>query len=298
MDAIFAYLRTLPAVRERRPSNEFPWPLSEPVVMNGWNALYFSPGTYKPDRNKSAQWNRGACLVQGLGHCGACHSPRNTLGAVEKSHVRGETDNWFAPALDNGKPGGLGDWSAKDIVRFLKTGHSSESLAYGPMGQVVRESTSKMSEDDLKAIAVYLKSLPAGKEKETAGKPSANVRKAGAAIYLDTCSACHGLKGDGTGQHRRTRLPVGRPRPQAGRQIGIGGQLRRPGRSPRHFRNPPSFVHLSCLLVARFYGLRLGGILLPQEDAENDINSDGPELGLPALEDREPEAGRGGVGAE
>ena len=200
VDAIFAYLRTVPAVSKRRPANRFPWPLSEPVLMKGWNALYFNAGTYKPDRRKSAEWNRGAYLVRGLGHCGACHTPRNMLGAAEKSHALqgGEAEHWFAPDLDGDEASGLGDWSAQEIVRFLKTGQSDRTVAYGPMAEVVTDSTSKMSDGDLKAIAVYLKSLSAQDDQETASAPAKAVRKVGGAIYADTCSACHGLHGEGT----------------------------------------------------------------------------------------------------
>jgi mono/diheme cytochrome c family protein len=200
VNAIFAYLRTLPAVKNKQPKNKFPWPLSDPNVLIGWNALYFHAGTYKPDNKKSAQWNRGAYLVEGLGHCGACHTPRNMLGAAEKANfLQGsKTDNWFAPSLTGNAKNGLGAWTESDIVQFLKTGHTGKTVAYGPMAQVVTDSTSKMSDDDLKAITVYLKSLPAPKNQKPAGKPAENVAKVGAAIYADTCSACHGFRGEGT----------------------------------------------------------------------------------------------------
>ncbi len=201
VDAIFAYLRTLPAVRQRRPDNEFPWPLNEPVMMKGWNALYFDPGTYKPDRSKSAEWNRGAYLVKGLGHCGACHTPRNALGAAERSHAfeGAETSHWYAPPLDGDKADGLGNWTSNELVRFLKTGHADKTVAFGPMAEVVTNSTSRMSDADIKAMAVYLKSLPAQRNRqESASKPSDSAQAIGKAIYADTCSACHGLQGEGT----------------------------------------------------------------------------------------------------
>ena len=198
-DAIYAYLRTLPAVRYRRPPNTLPWPLDDRLSMAGWNTLYFKSGTYQPDPKHDAQWNRGAYLVLGLGHCGACHTPENFLGAAESSrHLQGgELSNWYAPNLAGDKRTGLGDWSEQQIVDFLKTGQSEKGVAYGAMGEVVHYSTSAMSDADLKAMAVYLKSLNAGGNETAADKPSSDVASAGQAIYGDTCSACHESNGKG-----------------------------------------------------------------------------------------------------
>jgi mono/diheme cytochrome c family protein len=199
VDAIHAYLRTLPAVSYRRPDNKLPWPLDDPNAMIGWNALYFDAGTYTPDPGQSKAWNRGAYLVQGLGHCGACHTPTNFLGASEKSRrlQGGELSNWYAPGLAGGKRAGLGHWSAQDIVDFLRTGRTATAIAYGPMAEVVHYSTSSMTEDDLRAIAAYLKSLPPPGPPEAPDRPPAGVADAGVAIYADTCSACHGADGKG-----------------------------------------------------------------------------------------------------
>lgn len=197
VDAIRAYLRTVPAVKSSPPDNKLPWPLSDRTVMVGWNALYFSPGTYQPDPNQSAQWNRGAYIVQGLGHCGACHTPKNVFGAVESSERfhGSNAQDWFAPDLSGNSLSGLGSWSTEEIVAFLKTGKNDRTVAYGPMAEVVKRSTSKISDDDLNAIAVYLKSVPASKQ---GGQSSAQgVPPAGKAIYADACSACHRQNGEG-----------------------------------------------------------------------------------------------------
>jgi len=166
--------------------------------MGAWNWFFFTPGTYKSDPNKSAEWNRGAYLVEGLGHCGACHTPTNIAGAAKHgdAYQGGVLDNWFAPDLTDNSREGLGSWTEDDIVRFLKTGRTATAVAYGPMAQVVRDSTSHLTDADLKAIAAYLKGVT-GPKPGTPGRPAANVATAGEAIYVDTCSACHQSQGQG-----------------------------------------------------------------------------------------------------
>ena len=199
VDDIRAYLSTIPAVRARRPENTLVWPLNHPMAMTGWNALFFSPGEFQPDRTKSAEWNRGAYLVEGLGHCGACHSPKNIFGAVKESQSfeGSPIQNWFAPKLTGDMRSGIGGWSADDIVRFLKSGHTTRTLAYGPMAEVVSISTSKMKESDLHAIAEYLKSLPSRTETAEPVSADRSTLSSGEAIYLDACSACHQTQGQG-----------------------------------------------------------------------------------------------------
>jgi mono/diheme cytochrome c family protein len=198
VDDIRAYLRTLEPVRSHPRENKFPWPLNHRLSMLGWNGLFFTPGEFKPDLKQTAEWNRGAYLVEGLGHCGACHTPKDILGAAKTSEAYqgGEIQNWFAPNLTGSERPGLGSWSAEDITTFLKTGHNDRTTAYGPMAEVVRESTSKMTDQDLKAIATYLKALPASTSDAPAA-PDRNVMTAGQAIYRDACSACHQLGGEG-----------------------------------------------------------------------------------------------------
>jgi mono/diheme cytochrome c family protein len=199
VEAIHAYLKTVPVTSYRSPPNTLPWPVDDRESMRGWNALYFRSGIYVPDPKHDAIWNRGAYLVLGLGHCGACHTPTNTLGAAESDrHLQGGVlSNWYAPSLVGDARGGLSDWNEQAIVSFLKTGGTPNAVAFGPMSEVVHYSTSAMSDDDLKAIAVYLKSLPATKDHETPNRPAAGVAEAGQAIYVDTCSACHGENGQG-----------------------------------------------------------------------------------------------------
>ncbi|TPN37955.1 cytochrome c [Mesorhizobium sp. B2-3-3] len=198
VDDIRAYLRTLEPVRSVQRANEFPWPLNHRIAMAGWNGLFFTPGEFKPDKNRSTEWNRGAYLVEGLAHCGACHTPKDVFGAdkTSQSYQGSEVQNWFAPNLTGDSRTGLGGWSEQDIVSLLKAGHNDRTTVYGPMAEVVKDSTSKMTDADLKAIAVYLKSLPASPA-DTPAAPAGNVMSAGKNIYLDQCSACHQLGGDG-----------------------------------------------------------------------------------------------------
>src|SRR6185312_4962904 len=142
--AIRAYLNTLDPVRAEPPPNKLDWPLSYREVMRGWNELFLKEGEFSPDPKKSPEWNRGAYLVEGLGHCGACHTPTNFLGAAKTSErLQGGTlQDWYAPDLADDLRSGLGSWSDADIVAFLKTGRNDRTAAYGPMAEVITYSTS------------------------------------------------------------------------------------------------------------------------------------------------------------
>ncbi len=198
--AIRAYLGTLDAVSAKRPKNGLPWPLSDREVMRGWNDFFFAEGEYAPDAAKPADWNRGAYLVEGLGHCGACHTQTDMFGAAKKKErLQGGTlENWYAPSLAGALGPGLGRWSADDIVQFLKTGRNTRTAAYGPMAEVIADSTSKLDDGDLKAIATYLKDMPAPAAGGTHEPPDAKLAQAGKAVYIDNCSACHRSNGEGT----------------------------------------------------------------------------------------------------
>jgi mono/diheme cytochrome c family protein len=200
VEAIYAYLRSLPAVTNSVNRNTLPFPFNIRLSMRGWNALFFTPGTFAADPRRSEEFNRGAYLAEGLGHCGACHTPFNAFGAGKAGqYLEGnQIDNWTAPNITNDMHAGLGKWSVDDIVQYLKTGQTRFSLASGPMKDVIENSTSKMPDADLKAIAVYLK------ERGAAGSPapvplaSSDPRmQAGEAIFTDTCSACHMRSGAG-----------------------------------------------------------------------------------------------------
>ncbi|MGH6725182.1 MAG: c-type cytochrome [Pseudolabrys sp.] len=202
--AIRAYLNTIPPVKYEAHGNHIAWPLRYRVFMRGWNLAFFDRGTFQPDPNKSAEWNRGAYLVEGAGHCGACHTPKNVLGGDKTSeNLRGATlDNWFAPDITNDAREGLGAWSAADIAEYLATGRNKYNAAAGEMAEVVKDSTSKVPAADLHAIAVYLKSLEGAPSSAppTPLKQDDKMMVAGRAIYADSCAACHEADGKGVSQ--------------------------------------------------------------------------------------------------
>jgi mono/diheme cytochrome c family protein len=198
--AIRAYLNTVRPVRNRVIANLLPFPFDVREGVTAWNALYFKSGEFKPDAAKSADWNRGAYLVEGLGHCGACHTPKTTLGGDDNAHaLQGYAlQGWFAPNITNDSESGLGGWSIADIVSYLKTGHNPSTASTGIMAEEITLSSSQMTDADLTAIATYLKSLPgeAGAAPAAASAPEPTMA-AGGAIYADECSACHGPDGKG-----------------------------------------------------------------------------------------------------
>ena len=205
VDDIRAFLSTLPAVKQDNKPVELPWPLSVRQVMAGWNALYFKKGAFHPNPQKSAEWNLGAYLVEGLGHCGSCHSPKNFAGAPErdKAYQGGYGEHWYATSLGGDLHDGLGQWTTDDIVQYLKTGANRRAAAFGPMGEVVHDSTQHLDDDDLHAIAVYLKDLPPH-ETEVATTNAGNGDSVdhdrlarGRGVYIDDCAGCHMDNGEG-----------------------------------------------------------------------------------------------------
>lgn len=197
--AIRAYLNTVEPVRNPVIVNTLPFPFNIRTSMAVWNKLYFRQGEYKRDPNKPAEWNRGAYLVEGAAHCSACHTPRSFLGGEKSArYLQGASlQGWFAPDITNADKTGLGKWTIEDVVAYLKTGHNRFSAATGPMAEEVTHSTSMLSDDDVKAIAIYLKSVP-GQTTSSQPLPAQDPQMvAGGAIYRDTCSACHGLDGKG-----------------------------------------------------------------------------------------------------
>ena len=197
--AIRAYLQTVAPAHNPVVADQLPFPFNIRASMLVWDALYFEPGEFKPDSAKSAAWNRGAFLVEGPGHCGACHTPKTLLGGDEKSQaLQGyQIQGWFAPDITNDARRGLGGWSVDDIVAYLRSGHNRIAAATGPMAEEVALSSSRMTEADLAAIATYLKDQPARTEAVTPLSSTDPVMVAGGAIYRDVCSGCHAIDGKG-----------------------------------------------------------------------------------------------------
>jgi mono/diheme cytochrome c family protein len=197
--AIRAYLSTLTPVRNNPPPPQLRWPLNYRMVMRGWNWLFFKPGTFERNPQKSDEWNRGAYLVEGAAHCGACHTPKNLFGADKRgqSYGGGLIDGWFAPRLDGAVRSGLKSWSVDDIAEYLQSGRNGKSHAGKLMAEVVVNSTSKMSDADLRAIAIYLKDLPAGAPEPAVAPPPPAQMADGGRIYKGACIACHEADGSG-----------------------------------------------------------------------------------------------------
>jgi mono/diheme cytochrome c family protein len=197
--AIRAYLNTVTSVFNPVVADTLPFPFNVRMAMTVWDALYFKQGEYVPDPHQSTEWNRGAFLVDGPAHCGACHTPKTFLGGDKTaSYLQGgPLQGWSAPNITNDTRTGLGGWTLDDVAAYLKTGHNRITAATGPMAEAVNLSTSKMTDDDVKAIAVYVKSLPGSTEQHLPIDASAPEMTAGGAIYRDQCSACHGLDGKG-----------------------------------------------------------------------------------------------------
>ncbi|MBC8035986.1 MAG: c-type cytochrome [Rhizobiales bacterium] len=202
-DAIFAYLQTLEPVNERVREPDFMWPLNWRFVTWGWNLINFEPQAFTPESNKPDEWNRGKYLVEGLAHCAMCHSPKNMLGAEkdgEDSFTGGDVEGWWAPSLTGDKRDGLGTWTKQQLVDFLKYGRNEKSAAFGPMADVIKHSTRHLRDEDLAAIAAYIKDLPARAQSEenANGEPvESSAQRVGAEIYAAQCSACHAPGGEG-----------------------------------------------------------------------------------------------------
>ncbi|HET6545328.1 MAG TPA: cytochrome c [Rhodanobacteraceae bacterium] len=199
--AIRLYLGTLEPIRQIDRPNELPWPLGIRGLMAVWDAMYFDAGTFHADPEKPEAWNRGAYLVRGLGHCGACHTDKNFAGAADSDHPLqgGYGENAFAPSLAGDLGDGLGAWSVAEIAEYLQTGSNDKSSAAGPMAEVVSNSTQYLTDADAAAIASYLKDLPrtGADDRGETGAVDKQVMSHGAAIYADDCSGCHMGKGEG-----------------------------------------------------------------------------------------------------
>lgn len=202
-DAIYAYFRTLAPVRQANREHELRFPYNQRVLLAFWRTLYFTPGEYQAQTSQSAAWNRGAYLVQGLGHCSACHTSRNALGGESiKADLAGGMlpMNWHASSLTSDPVAGLGDWEVKEIAGFLQTGVSPRGAAFGPMAEVVGGSLQHLADTDIHAMASYLKSVPgteAVKKLARASDADQAFLQQGAKLYEQHCAACHRADGKG-----------------------------------------------------------------------------------------------------
>lgn len=262
-DALFAYLGSLPSVEQPNRAHTLRWPYGTRIALMAWRALYFKPAAFQVESSRSDQWNRGAYLVHGPGHCTACHTARNALGGSDVAHEFGgglvPVQDWYAPSLTSPQEAGVATWSVSEIVQLLATGQSARGTTSGPMGEVVLHSTQYWSLQDLEATAIFLKTLPANdQEKDIRGKspdPSSPAREAprfaarGAQLYEKHCAQCHGKSGEGVPSaypalagNRAIALPVTANLIQ----IVLNGEFSpaTPG-NPRPFGMPPFALVLS-----------------------------------------------------
>jgi len=197
--AIRAYLATLTPVSNTPRAPELRWPFNHRVVMRGWNWLFFKPGILMPDQQKSTEWNRGRYLVEGVAHCGGCHTPKNMFGAEKRprAYSGARVAGMFAPRLDGAARSGLKSWSVEDITEYLQSGRNGKSHAGEVMSEVVVNSTSRMSDADVRAIAIYLKDLPEGVREPKVARPPPSQMAAGEKLYNGACIACHEKDGSG-----------------------------------------------------------------------------------------------------
>ncbi|WP_321781675.1 cytochrome c [Paraburkholderia sp. J94] len=195
--------------------SDIPWPLNARWPLAYWNRVFHDDTRFKSDDAHSVEWNRGAYLVQGLAHCGTCHTPRGVgfqevdLSGLGARYLSGAKIDGSAPVnLRGDKGAGLGDWKEEDIVALLKTGRNAHSAVTGPMGEVVEHSTQHLTDADLHAIAVYLKSLTPASTDASAPAYKADdatltaimtghANDIGSRIYIDSCAACHRQNGEG-----------------------------------------------------------------------------------------------------
>jgi mono/diheme cytochrome c family protein len=203
LKALYAFIMTREPVRAENKPHALRFPFNLRSLLGAWKFLFFERATFQPDSARSPQWNRGAYLVNGLAHCGACHTPRNSLGAEKKRKLfsGGEAEGWHGPALNSESPAPV-PWTAEQLYTYLRTGLDElHAIAAGPMEPVVRN-LAAVPEEEVRAMAVYLEALagaasPARRRKaedalaqaKRAGADGGNSR--GAAIYVGACAACH-----------------------------------------------------------------------------------------------------------
>lgn len=209
--AIKDYLFSLEPSRYQPPETQLRWPFDMRDLLFGWQLLYLDNERFQPNPDKSETWNRGAYLVEGLGHCGSCHTPRNIAGAKEhKEALTGAiVDGWYAPNLTDDLTAGLGDWSVDELATYLatgeappaKSGEGPATAALGPMAEVVHQSLSQLAASDLRAMAVYLKDRPPKEAPPTAPPVPHQLSKetyvTGRKLYSGYCASCHQSHGQG-----------------------------------------------------------------------------------------------------
>ncbi|ULQ47495.1 cytochrome c [Flagellatimonas centrodinii] len=203
-DALWAWLQTVPAAPDPNRDHDLRFPFDQRLLLVGWRALFFRAGVFEADPAQDAVWNRGAYLVQGPGHCSACHAARNALGAPSPATPAGGLVlNWYAPSLTALAEAGVQHWSAADIVTVMRDGKGPTASTLGPMAEVVFESLQHWRDDDLQAMAHYLRRLPPtvapadGGGVRVPNRVVPEMQARGENLYRQHCADCHGEGGEG-----------------------------------------------------------------------------------------------------
>ena len=215
MHALYDYfMHEVKPVKQQNRDTDISWPLNMRWPLSVWNMVFHDNDVFQPDSSQSDEWNRGAYLVQGLEHCGSCHTPRGiafqekALDQNDADYLTGGTlEGWHAPNLTGNMRDGLGSWSADDLATFLKTGQTAHAAAFGSMAEAIENSTQHLTDADLKAMAVYIKSLQPSDsadktafvddDKTAAALTKGDLSQTGAQEYMDNCAACHRIDGKG-----------------------------------------------------------------------------------------------------
>lgn len=193
IDAIYAFLMTRTPVRATTPPNRLPFPLNQRVILAGWNLLFLRPGPWHPDPAHDATWNRGAYLVEAVGHCGACHSPHNPLGAEVsgESLQGGQAEDWLAPPLQSASPARV-PWTQATLTTYLRNGFQAEhGAAAGPMTAVTTE-LGQVPQQDVAAIAAYIASGMPQTQAVPPPSPHPPANDPAQALFTGACATCHG----------------------------------------------------------------------------------------------------------
>ena len=260
-DAILAYLRTLAPSDQANPAHDLRWPYNTQWALSVWRWLYFKPAPVVPTSPAPGDLERGRYLVNGLGHCSACHAPRNRLGAIDEAIAvnGGEVagSRWLAPSLQSKAPGSLASWSQEDLVQYLTQGQSVHGNAHGPMAEVVLGGTQHLEPADAQAMARYL--LP-GNPARSATRygdigippvtmPATAPTALGPRLYEKHCASCHGQNGQGVAgayPPLAGSATVNALRPNNLIQITVlGGFAPATAGNPRPFGMPPFQLQLN-----------------------------------------------------
>lgn len=203
VDALFAYFETVEPVDREVPENRLTFPFDLRAGVGVWQSMFFDEGRFEPDPERDATWNSGAYLVRALGHCGACHTPRNAALAEDEARALtgSQIEHWYAPDISGSEQSVLHDWEVEELVRYFKGEEGVRNIAtIGPMEAVIRESLAHLREEDLRAMAIYLKNQPPPEEAPEPPEDFSTSKErfaAGEQLYTMHCAGCHERDGEG-----------------------------------------------------------------------------------------------------